>query len=71
MQIELESNFINNLENICDYIEFHLLAYKAANRLFEKVIKEVQRLEDAPRTHMIVENSKNIIPCRKPTKNGM
>ena len=47
--------FVRNLEKIYDYIFGDLFAPNAADKILEKVDKEIERLENSPFIHVKIE----------------
>lgn len=57
LKIVLMPKFLRSLEKIYEYIFFELCAPNAADRIYEKIFKELKRLEDSPLIHMKIENT--------------
>lgn len=61
LKIKLMPEFVRNLEKIHEYIFFELFAPNAADKILEKVDKEIERLENAPFIHVKIETVNDLI----------
>ena len=59
-EIIISNTCLEEIEECCDYLEKRLKTKQASNRLREKIIENIRRVEDFPKIHAKIDKTDRI-----------